>query len=86
MSPLPDAALSAEQRMLRLSPAGLVLLDTDGVTDATDVCQQAFEMECLKCVLLKHRHAQIGRRSGRAGERFVSLTLAPYRSAIVEWW
>ena len=46
-----------EQRTLHLSPGDLVVLYTDGVTDATDVHLHGFGMDRLQRVILEHRDA-----------------------------
>ncbi|UCC76467.1 MAG: PP2C family protein-serine/threonine phosphatase, partial [Anaerolineales bacterium] len=46
-----------EQRTVHLSPGDLILLYTDGVTDATDVHLQEFGMDRLQRVVLEHRDA-----------------------------
>jgi sigma-B regulation protein RsbU (phosphoserine phosphatase) len=46
-----------EQRTLRLNPGDLVVLYTDGVTDATDVHLHGFGMDRLQRVILEHRDA-----------------------------
>ena len=48
---------SFEQRTVHLNPGDLVLLYTDGVTDATDAHLRDFGMERLQRVILEHRHA-----------------------------
>jgi sigma-B regulation protein RsbU (phosphoserine phosphatase) len=46
-----------EQRTLQLSPGDLVLLYTDGVTDATDGDLQDFGMDRLRRMILEHQDA-----------------------------
>jgi len=46
-----------EQHTLRLNPSDLVLLYTDGVTDAVDAHLQDFGMERLQRLILDHQHA-----------------------------
>lgn len=46
-----------EQRTLHFNAGDLLLLYTDGVTDATDAHWQDFGMERLQRVILDHRHA-----------------------------
>jgi sigma-B regulation protein RsbU (phosphoserine phosphatase) len=46
-----------EQHTLRLNPGDLILLYTDGVTDATDAHWHDFGMERLERVVLDHRNA-----------------------------
>ena len=46
-----------EQRTLRLEPGDLLLLYTDGVTEAVDAHWQGFGMERLRHLVLEHRHA-----------------------------
>jgi sigma-B regulation protein RsbU (phosphoserine phosphatase) len=48
---------SFEQHTLRLNPGDLVLLYTDGVTDAIDAHLQSFGMERLQRLLLEHQYA-----------------------------
>jgi sigma-B regulation protein RsbU (phosphoserine phosphatase) len=43
-----------EQRILHLSPGGLLVLYTDGVTDATNARMQDFGMDRLRRVILEH--------------------------------
>jgi len=49
-----------EQHTLRLSPGDLLLLYTDGVTDAIDAHERYFGMERLQRLILDHRHAPTG--------------------------
>jgi sigma-B regulation protein RsbU (phosphoserine phosphatase) len=46
-----------EQHALRLKPGDLVLLYTDGVTDAIDAQLQDFGMERLQRLVYEHQHA-----------------------------
>jgi sigma-B regulation protein RsbU (phosphoserine phosphatase) len=49
-----------EQRTLHLEPNDLIVLYTDGVTDATDISLQAFEMDRLQQIVLDNCHAPAG--------------------------
>jgi phosphoserine phosphatase RsbU/P len=49
-----------EQRTLHLEPNDLIVLYTDGVTDATNTHLQAFDMDRLQQVILDNRHAPAG--------------------------
>jgi sigma-B regulation protein RsbU (phosphoserine phosphatase) len=51
-----EADAPYEQRQLRLTPGDLLLLYTDGVTDATGPDLEPFGMERLRAVLLGHRY------------------------------
>ena len=46
-----------EQRVVHMQPGDLILLYTDGVSEAMDAEQREFGMERVRRVLLDHRHA-----------------------------